>query len=358
MNDINERINELIKLNEDLENYFANTSVTQIFVDADLKLRKYTPSATKHFKLVHSDVGKSLSEISSNQYFSSVIKYIRRVMVTEEGLQKEIQTIDARWYQMDVLPYIVRKENRTNGVIISFTDITSRIRDLKEQERLTSENELLLDTIAHDVKNQLSALSAAVEMLKRPLREQVLTILIKNIQGSLVNMNKVFSDLTESRSTGNRYDALGEPVNLEHILDEVKDSLTPQIKECSAVFTIDLEVLEIVFQKRKLRSIMYNLISNALKYSSLERTPEIVINSHRQETFIIITVSDNGIGFDVKHQVAIFEKYRQLDQTAEGDGVGLYLVKTMLEKCGGKIFVESGLEYGTTFKVYLPPNEP
>jgi two-component system phosphate regulon sensor histidine kinase PhoR len=53
------------------------------------------------------------------------------------------------WYQMNILPYKVFKEEKTNGVIITFVDITDRIRDLKEQEKLIAEHELLLDTIAH-----------------------------------------------------------------------------------------------------------------------------------------------------------------------------------------------------------------
>lgn len=74
-------------------------------------------------------------------------------MSTGNVLEKEIQTTDLRWYQMNILPYLVRKENKTNGVIITFVDITPRIRDLKEQEKLIAEHELLLDTIAHDIKN-------------------------------------------------------------------------------------------------------------------------------------------------------------------------------------------------------------
>lgn len=88
-------------------------------------------------------------------------------MDTGEILEKEIQTTDMNWYQMNILPYLIRKENKANGVIITFVDISTRIKDLKEQEKLIAEHELLLDTIAHDIKNPLMALSMTIELLKK-----------------------------------------------------------------------------------------------------------------------------------------------------------------------------------------------
>ncbi|MGZ5829821.1 MAG: hypothetical protein ACXWJW_14950, partial [Xanthobacteraceae bacterium] len=67
-------------------------------------------------------------------------------------LEKEIQTTDYRWYQMNIIPYVSFKNNKANGVIITFVEITMRIKDLKDQEKLISDHETLLDTISHDIK--------------------------------------------------------------------------------------------------------------------------------------------------------------------------------------------------------------
>lgn len=80
-----------------------------------------------------------------------------------------------RWYQMNVLPYHVKKESRTDGVIITFVDITSRITDLKEQEKIIAEHELLLDTISHDIKNPLAALGMTVQLLRRVPEKEWIT---------------------------------------------------------------------------------------------------------------------------------------------------------------------------------------
>lgn len=130
------QISQLTELNEELENYFSNTIIPQLFIDADLRLRKFTPPAMKQFKLKDEFIGKPLADIAENFRYPTIIENITSVIETGEILEKEIQTTDMYWYQMNILPYIIKKENRTNGVIITFVDVTPRIRDLKEQERL------------------------------------------------------------------------------------------------------------------------------------------------------------------------------------------------------------------------------
>lgn len=132
----NEQINALTELNEELENYFSNTIIPQLFVDSQLILRKFTPPAMRQFELKYEFIGMHLEDIKENFRFPTIIENIKAVIATGKILEKEIQTTDLRWYQMNILPYIVRKENKTNGVIITFVNVTPRIRDLKEQENL------------------------------------------------------------------------------------------------------------------------------------------------------------------------------------------------------------------------------
>lgn len=129
-----EQITTLIELNDELENYFRNTIIPQLFVDAQLILRKFTPPAMKQFNLKAAHIGQPLANVKENFRFPTIIDNIQQVIDSSEILEKEIQTTDLRWYQMNILPYIVQKGKATNGVIITFIDITARIKDLKEQE--------------------------------------------------------------------------------------------------------------------------------------------------------------------------------------------------------------------------------
>ena len=163
------QIKKLIKLNDELENYFRNTIIPQLFVDANLILRKFTPPAMKQFSLSADDLGRSVNEIKDNFRFPSIIDNIQQVIDSNEILEKEIQTTDLKWYQMNVIPYVAQKKNKTNGVIITFVEITLRINDLKEQEKLISDHETLLDTISHDIKSPLTSLVLTISQLKKKI---------------------------------------------------------------------------------------------------------------------------------------------------------------------------------------------
>src|SRR5687767_8703844 len=125
----------LIELNDELENYFRNTIIPQLFIDANLILQKFTPPAMKQFSLSPDDVGKSISDIKDNFRFPTIIDNIQEVIDSSEILEKEIQTTDLRWYQMNIIPYVERKDNKANGVIMTFVEITMRINDLKDLEK-------------------------------------------------------------------------------------------------------------------------------------------------------------------------------------------------------------------------------
>ncbi|MGN6543399.1 MAG: sensor histidine kinase, partial [Ginsengibacter sp.] len=138
-----------------------------------------------------------------------------------------------------------------------------------------------------------------------------------------------------------------------HILEDVRLTLSHNIKDSDAIIKSELNVQEMTFSRRKLRSIIYNLVSNAIKFRSPERRPKIVIKTERESNFIIISIKDNGIGIDSHKQEAIFSKYFRIGNNIEGSGVGLYLVKEIVTNAGGKIYVESQLGEGSEFKVYL-----
>src|SRR5690242_6637640 len=350
-----EQIKELTELNEDLENYFRNTIIPQLFFDGDFILRKFTPPAMKQFKLTDADIGKSIHDVINNLRFPSIVQNIQHVMDTGDILEKEIQTTDLRWYQMNILPYVKRKDNKTNGVIVTFVDITARIKDLKEQEKLIADYETLLDAISHDIKNPLGSLLITIDLLNDGKGDdpKELKPLVKIVEKEVKKIHKVINELTESRKEEHRYKSKDELLNFENILEDVNLALLNNIQETGAEISIDLDVTEITFSRRKLRSIVYNLISNAIKFRSPDRKPEIFIKTEREGNFIILSIKDNGMGIDPEKHEEIFSKYYRISRSIEGSGVGLYLVKELVNNAGGKIVIESQVDKGTEFKIYL-----
>lgn len=356
MHSKSDQISELTHQNQQLENYFANTIIPQLFVDRELILRKFTPPAMKQFRLKAEHIGAPLSEVAENFRYPTIIENIRTVISSGELLEKEIQTTDMCWYQMNILPYKVPAQNRTNGVIITFVDITLRIKDLREQEKLIAEHELLLDTITHDIKNPILALGLTVQLLKKlPKKsEQQLVELLENLEISLKDMKGVVEGLIDSRWHSQKAQPAEELLDLGNILEDVRLTLSPQIQQSGAIITQHLRSSEITFARRKLRSVLYNLLANAICYTPAGRTPKIEISATEQQGDFVISVSDNGMGLSESEKGTIFEKFKRVRQSGEGSGVGLYLVHTIVASKGGKITVESCPGKGSTFAIYLP----
>lgn len=355
MADKKQRIEELIEHNDELENYFRNTIIPQLFIDGKLKLQKFTPPAMKQFSLKNGDVGRHIEDIKDNFRFPTIVDDIMCVINSNEILEKEIQTTDLRWYEMNIIPYVRMKDNKTDGIIMTFVEITSRIKDLKELEKLVSEHEILLDTVSHDIKNPLGNLVLAIEMFKNvsPNDEKEFKSLLNIVDSALTKMHKLIKELTEIRKGDHKYKPEEELLHFEDILEDVRLTLSDNLNAANAELASKINISEISFSKRKLRTIIYNLVYNAIKFRAKKRQPKIFVTTHKQKNFMIITVKDNGIGIKKEKLGSIFSKYFRLKTSVEGSGIGLYLVKEIVSGAGGKVIVKSQVNKGTEFKVYL-----
>src|SRR5690606_26281901 len=122
-----------------------------------------------------------------------------------------------------------------------------------------------------------------------------------------------------------------------------------------ACITTDFsDVRSIVTVKPYLDSILYNLISNAIKYRHPERKPDIHVKAEKVDGEICISIQDNGLGIDTAlFQEKLSTLYSRFHVHVEGKGIGLYLVKTQVTAIGGRIEIDSQVDVGTTFRVYF-----
>ncbi|MFN3999157.1 ATP-binding protein [Algoriphagus sp.] len=352
---LNEQLKNLRAENDDFTDYFRNTIIPQLFIDKNLILRKFSPAAMKQFNLTPDSYNSSISDITNNLRYPSIIKNIKWVMATSRILEKEIQTTDLCWYQMNIIPYFKGKDNEPNGVIVTFIDITNRIKDLKEQEKLIAEYETLLDTIAHDIKNRLTSMTLSIQMLKESDFDdhEEVRMDLDSLDRGVNKINLIIGELFASRNQKYKYEAVDELLNIEHILEDVKLALIKEIANTNTSINLDIGCSEIMFPRRQLRSIIYNLVSNSIKYRSLDRNLKISIKTIQEDDYFIISVKDNGVGIESVKQKKIFSKFYRIADTIEGSGIGLHLVKTLVTNAGGKIELESEFGEGSEFKIYL-----
>lgn len=356
MVDKDQKIRKLIKLNDELENYFQNTIIPQLFVDRDLILRKFTPPAMKQFTLKAGDVGRDIDDIKDNFRFPTIVEDINQVIKSNEILEKEIQTTDSMWYQMNIIPYIIIKTKKIDGVIITFVDITARMKDLANQEIQIADHETLLDTISHDIKGPLTSLLLTISQLKKISADKSKTFLIlfNILENSIRKMQFIIKELTDSGKLRAKDKIEEELIDFETIIKDVRLTLSGTINESEAVINSNLNVTQILYSRRKLRSIIYNLVNNSIKFHSPDKAPEILITTKKEKKYVVITVKDNGIGIDKSKHKAVFSKYTRVGNTVEGSGVGLYLVNEIVANSGGKIILKSQPGKGAEFNVYLP----
>jgi two-component system phosphate regulon sensor histidine kinase PhoR len=244
-------------------------------------------------------------------------------------------------------------------VIITFVEITMRIKDLKEQEKLIADYEILLDTISHDIKSPLTSLMLAIKELKNvpPGRPKEYEMLINILERSIGKMQSIISELTDVGKQKHKYEAEEELLSFENILEDVRLTLSANIIESGAAIKSEIHVSEIFYSRRKLRSLIYNLVNNAIKFRSPDRKPEIFIKTEKENTYIIISVKDNGIGINADKQDAVFSKYFREQNAIEGSGVGLYLVNEIVKNSDGKIALKSEPGKGSEFEIYLKVKE-
>lgn len=351
------QVKKLTQQNDDLENYFRNTIIPQLFVDADLVLQKFTPPAMKQFSLTDDDMGRPVQEIKDNFRFPNIIDNIQEVIDSQEILEKEIQTTDMRWYQMNIIPYVRFETKKTDGVIITFVEITMRIKDLKAQESMIADHETLLDTISHDFKTPLTSVILALELFKRKYLKEMSDAapLINTVEKGVYQMRSIINELIDTRKQQHKYKSEEELLSFEHIIEDVRLTLSEVIQSSGAVIRTDIKASEILFSRRKLRSILYNLVNNAIKFHMKDHPPVIQISTVQEGEFIVISVKDNGIGIDPHMHDAVFRKYYRVKENpeVEGSGIGLFLVKEIITNAGGTILIESEKDKGSEFKISL-----
>ncbi|RDV14592.1 GHKL domain-containing protein [Pontibacter diazotrophicus] len=360
----NQKIRELIELNAELENYFRNTIIPQLFVDADLVLRKFTPPAMKQFNLSDNHIGRPMEELIDNIRYSTIIDNILEVIETEQIFEKEIQTTDLHWFQMNIIPYVLKRDNRTNGVIITFVDITDRMKVLRDLEKLNASHETFIYSVSHDLKAPLANIEGLLQLLKQTSNDLLEQCDAENeeqnkiaamLENSVKTMRNIIDELSEIAKIEGNFKEVVENVRFEDVLTQVELTIKDNILESNASITYDISEPDIEFSRKNLRSIIYNLLSNAIKYKSPDRAPEIHVKTETLNGFIQISVKDNGIGIAEEKKELIFTPFTRFEKNTEGTGIGLYLVKKIVENAGGELIVKSKLGEGSEFIVYLKP---
>ena len=277
---------------------------------------------------------------------------------------RKLENGSSIWLDSTKIP-LKSKENRVYGLLGIFEDITERI---EKEERLQKINQDLIQKnielkqfsyiVSHNLRAPIAKLLGLASLLNRESDDQALNReIVDYIKAEVSDLDSVIKDLN---TIVNVQDLGQMPIVEISIAEELKLVLRSLDTD---IFESDVRIKTALSAAPSLRSvrpyfysILYNLISNAIKYRHPGRTPVISIESSLAGTFNCITVKDNGLGIDLnKHSDKLFRLYSRFHTgSVPGKGMGLNLVKTQTETLGGKIEVESQPGVGSVFKIFLP----
>ncbi|MFN3405438.1 MAG: PAS domain-containing protein [Cytophagaceae bacterium] len=281
-----------------------------------------------------------------------------------------------RWFLSRAVP--MRDEN---GVIIKWLGTCTDIHDQKKllddlvetklkldeiNRNLNLKNEQLsrinkeLDTFAyaasHDLKSPVKNIESLLGFLRNDipaeLRSEVLDNYFNMLFESVINLKKTIQELSEVTRIEENGEA--ETCKFSEIVADVSVSLMELIEQNQATVSASFDVSEMKIPRRNLRSILYNIISNSIKYRSKERVPKINIKTERLgEDSICLSIKDNGRGIKQEDIPKIFLPFKRIDYDVEGSGMGMVVVKRIVDQNGGNIEVKSTVGEGTEFLVRL-----
>jgi PAS domain S-box-containing protein len=352
------------------------------YLDRELTYRFANQAYQPWFSLAPDEMlGRSIQEIAGAQAYPNIRPYLERALAGERvefeaempfrpHLLKHIHTV----YIPDVHQGAVR------GLYTLVSDITEQVearraveasaqqaqalaRELATANQQLTRTNVDLDnfiyTASHDLKAPITNIEGLLDTLQHELPAQLpgseVTYIMDLMHDSVLRFQRTIEHLTEVSKLQKEHDPPTQQVALAPVIEDVRLDLVPLLQQTGGRLVVRVQQSPLLtFSEKNLRSVVYNLLSNALKYRHPERPPVVRLSTRPEGAFVVLEVQDNGLGLDLTRQEHLFAMFQRLHTHVEGSGLGLYMVKRMVENAGGRITVESKLGEGSTFSVYFP----
>ncbi|HAI75348.1 MAG TPA: hypothetical protein DCM08_03800 [Microscillaceae bacterium] len=225
-------------------------------------------------------------------------------------------------------------------------------------QQLTRQNADLMQfsyIISHNLRSPLTNILGILSLLQEEKLSVETDHLIKQIGISAHLLDEVIFDISKVLTVKHDAEIEKEWIELDELFGKIQQYLQNQIVAAKATVLVDFTACPRIYSiKTYWQSIFTNLLSNALKYRSLQRTPEISLKVAWEGQNLIVYFEDNGIGINLDlNKNRVFKLYKRFHKNIEGKGMGLFLVKTQVEMLGGEIEIMSEVDKGTTFVIQI-----
>ena len=366
---------ELGRAYDDLSNLLASVSIPIVMLDKDLRIRRFTPGTEAVLRVIASDVGRPITDLSLKITLPDLGHFLRSALDSASPAACEVQDEAGRWYSVRVRPSKTA-EGRAEGAILSFIDVDELKRSLEAEReartQLVQSQKMeavgqLAGGIAHDFNNIVTAIigysdlvlgsdacagpSSCLEVREikaaaeraASLTRQILAFSRRQaLKPQVISLN----DVLESTDRLLRL-TLGEDIHLE-------TSMGPDL----ALVEVDAPQFEQVLVNLALNARDAMTSGGTLKLETrtveLDRKDCQSVPGTRPGAYVLLTVSDSGVGMDEETKSHLFEPFFTTKEPGKGTGLGLATVYGIVRQSGGGIYVRSEPNQGSTFEIYLP----
>ncbi|GAB4436300.1 MAG: hypothetical protein OHK0040_07520 [bacterium] len=246
------------------------------------------------------------------------------------------------------------------------TALANRVycKRMEEQRELLSKRnkdmEVFVSAVSHDMKTPIIAVKGFINLINKKYKEKLpkeLNKYIYQIEKGVDRIEELVKDLL-NLSRVEKVLTKRERISLDEVLQASLKSIRPLIRHRKPKIKIIGERPIVIGNWLAFFQIFTNLIANAIKYTPDDRKPEVKVFINQKDEGWLFIVSDNGIGLTDKERASVFEPFTKVKTLLrEGSGVGLSIVKRIVEGLGGKIWLESEKGKGSSFYIYLPTKE-
>lgn len=343
----------------DLQNILYSTDVATLFLDINLNIRFFTPATRLLFSVIPGDIGRPLADLNSLSADTALASDAREVLHSLTPIDREIQTEASAWFTRRILPYRTH-DNKVEGVVITFTDISERkaIRKALEQakqeaEQATIAKSRFLAAASHDLRQPLQTLTLLQALLARNVTGEKAPKLVARLGdtlGAMSGMLNTLLDINQIEAGVVQAAPVSFPIN--ELLERLRDEFTYHAQAQKLEFRVVPSSLIVHSDPRLLEQMIRNLLSNALKYT---RRGKVLLGCRRRNGAISIEIWDTGIGIPDGELQAIFKEYHQLDNAArertKGLGLGLSIVQRLVRLLDHRMQIRSRLGRGSMFAI-------